>query len=339
MPTPRSPSNNTSDRDLARFREVAAVIRHIVPDLSARIVDIGCANGQLLQALAEHGYSSLVGIDPSPSCVQEAKRIPGVRAFVGSLSEMPTALRPYDVVVLSHVLEHVRDVHPALENLKSEMRRGSLLYVEVPDAARYADYAWSPFQDFNTEHINHFSAVSLANLLRRAGLRVDTVASKDLLTAPGMPYPAIYSLSTLAENPTSDHLEPDVDLRKSLARYVKNSQELLDAIDERLSKVVGSGEPVLIWGTGELTSKLLATTSLRHANIRGFVDANPANQGCRLWGHRIVAPSELTPGTETIVVASILHYEAIRQDIRARGLRNPVLGLRPDANASIGPNQ
>ena len=99
----------------------------------------------------------MFGIDPSPTCVQEAEKTPGVRGFVGSLSEMPKAVSPYNVVVLSHVLEHVRDVHPALENLKVQMRTGSLLYVEVPDAARYADYAWSPFQDFNTEHINHFS--------------------------------------------------------------------------------------------------------------------------------------------------------------------------------------
>ncbi len=238
-----------SNRDLARFREVAAVIHDAVrrlssPDRRYRLCEWAAAAG-----IERARIRSLFGIDPSPRCVQEAEKTPGVRGFVGSLSEMPKAVSPYNVVVLSHVLEHVRDVHPALENLKVQMRTGSLLYVEVPDAARYADYAWSPFQDFNTEHINHFSAISLGNVLRRAGFRVHIVVSKDLLTAPGMPYPAIYSLSTFDEYSTTE-LQPDVDLRRSLDRYVKNSQELLDAIDERLSKVVSSGEPVLVWGPG-----------------------------------------------------------------------------------------
>jgi len=33
-----------------------------------------------------------------------------------------------------------------------------IVYIEVPDAARYIDFLYSPFQDFNTEHINHLSS-------------------------------------------------------------------------------------------------------------------------------------------------------------------------------------
>jgi SAM-dependent methyltransferase len=317
----------TGDRDVTRFREMAAAIAEVAPDTDRRILDVGCANGQMLAALAERGYTSLTGVDPSPSCVRQAQAIPGATAFVGSLSEMPAGAGHFDVVVLSHVLEHVREVKPALASLERFMTDQALVYVEVPDASRYAEFAWSPFQDFNSEHINHFSLVSLDNLLRQAGFRPVTSGARDILSAPGMPYPAIFCIAT------RDHAVPreiveDAALRQALREYVAISTRLMREIDTRLAHEVGGDQSVIVWGTGELTAKLLADTALGRANIRAFVDSNPVNQGSRLNGIPIVAPDTLTSGTEPIVVASILHHRSIVDAIRARGLRNPIVGLR-----------
>lgn len=317
------------DRDIGRFRDMAAQIVEVVPDRSAAILDIGCANGQMLAALCEQGYTQLAGADPSPACVQEAGGIPGVRAFVGSLFDMPADAGPYDVVILSHVLEHVRDVRPALARVQAMMTNGALIYVEVPDASRYAAYAWSPFQDFNSEHINHFSPRSLDNLLRASGFRPLTRGAKDILSAPGMAYPAIYSIA-VRDAAVSSAIEKDTALKSALEDYVRVSTETMQDIDARLSSHVASGRPVIVWGTGELTAKLLADTALGGANIRAFVDSNPINQGGRLRGVPILAPETLTSGPEPIVVASILHHQSIVQAIRGRGLENPIVALRPE---------
>jgi len=316
-----------SDRDIGRFRDMAAEISRIVPDKSSRIVDVGCANGQMLAALADVGFNDLIGVDPSAACVQQAQTIRGARAYVGSLSEMPAGAGPYDVVILSHVLEHVRDVKPALEYVKRFMTSGAILYVEVPDASRYVDFAWSPFQDFNSEHINHFSLGSIANLLRQCGFHPLKSSAKDILSAPGMPYPAIYSVARL-ESGVPPTIEKDRSLEERLETYVRVSKRLMDDIDSRLARATDGGAPVIVWGTGELTAKLLADTPLGRANVVGFVDSNPSNQGRLLRGLPILAPAELQSGDAMIVVASILHHDAIVRAIRGLGLRNPVLGLR-----------
>jgi len=46
-----------------------------------------------------------------------------------------------------------------------------------------------------------------------------------------------------------------------------------------------------------------------------------------LRGIPIVPPSELRSGDAIIVVASILHHDAIVRAVRGLGLRNPVLRL------------
>lgn len=324
------PAAHTSEneRDITRFREMAAEIARVAPDRSARIIDIGCANGQMLTALSTLGYTSLVGVDPSPACVHQTQAIPGVTAYAGSLSQLPDENGPYDLVILSHVLEHVRDVKPALDYLKRFLTGRARLYVEVPDASRYVDFAWSPFQDFNSEHINHFSLVSLGNLLRQCGFRPVRQAAREILSAPGMPYPAIFCFAEQDPGVTAAP-ERDAALQGALQRYVEHSARLMNEIDARLAETVGDGVPVIVWGTGELTAKLLVDTVLARANIVGFVDSNPINQGRVLRGLPIMAPTDLTSGDEIIVAASILHHTSIVQAIRALGLRNPVLGLVP----------
>src|SRR5207237_56198 len=61
-----------NDRDIARFRDMAAAVGRRVPDRSARIVDVGRADGQMLAALAQPGFPNLSGLDPSHACAPQA---------------------------------------------------------------------------------------------------------------------------------------------------------------------------------------------------------------------------------------------------------------------------
>jgi len=320
-----------AERDVARFRDIAALLDEMVPGRSARIVDIGCAGGEMLAALADRGYVDLTGIDPSPACVERSRGIPGVRANRGSLANLPAPAEPWDLVILSHVLEHVRDLKGALAALFPFVAPGGVLYVEVPDASRYVDFAWSPFQDFNSEHINHFSLQSLENLLAASGFRTVRRATKEILSAPGMPYPALYCLAR--REGTRLSIRRDDELRLRLESYIDRSSAILDDIDRCLSEHIGSDDPVIVWGTGELTAKLLTQTFLGHARIVAFVDSNPVNQGRILRGLPVIAPEALPrDGTALIVASSILHYDSIARAARSLGLHNPVLRL-PDPRA------
>ena len=220
----------------------------------------------------------------------------------------------------------MREIRPALEYLTRYLTADAVLYVEVPDASRYVDFAWSPFQDFNSEHINHFSLESLANLLRQAGFVPFHSGSKEILSAPGMPYPAIFWFAR-RDRSTERRIDKDTALEQRIREYVRVSRRLMEDIDAHLLTGLTDGGPVIVWGTGELTAKLLADTTLGRANIVAFVDSNPVNQGQQLRGLPILAPKDLRSSEATIVIASILHHGSIASAIRDLGLRNPVLSL------------
>src|SRR4029079_13633489 len=101
-------------------------------------------------------------------------------------------------------------------------------------------------------------------------------------------------------------------LRSRLISYIERSAVILRDIDRCLAEHIGSDDPVIVWGTGELTAKLLAQTALGRARIVAFGDGNPVNQGRRLRGLPVIAPEAFDRGTAGLIVAaSILHYDSI----------------------------
>ena len=323
-----------SAEDARRLREFAAQLAAgLDGDRGASVLDIGCSNGGLLAALQALGFTRLTGVDPSPACVENTHRQPGLRALPGTLTALPPDLGRYDLVVLSHVLEHVADLRSVLSPLAGLLTAGGRLYVEVPDAARYTAFVTSPFQDFNVEHINHFDLASLERLFAAHGFVLETGGTKDLPAAQGLWYPAVYGFFRPAGAAAGSPPPPTVPLpplRDELRAYIARSRELMADIERRVAPLGGPGtEPIIVWGTGQLALKLLVETSLRHASIAAFVDGNPVNQGKTLRGVPVLAPASLRGlPPYPVLIATQLHQQAILAMLHGElGLTNPAITL------------
>ncbi|MEI6514785.1 MAG: class I SAM-dependent methyltransferase [bacterium] len=318
--------------DAERLRQTARDIALFLPDKAARILDIGCANGGLLQALREMGYPNVHGLDPSHACVQNVSG-KGLPASIGTLSSLPKDIGDFECVILSHVLEHVRELPDALKDLEGVVGRDGIVYAEVPDASRYAEFLTAPFQDFNTEHINHFSGVGLRNVLAVSGWESQAIRTKDILSAPKMPYPAVFAV---AKRAAAVYWVRDTELRGRIVEYIQRSQAMLDGIDRILRRELPENGELIVWGTGQLTMKLLVETSLRDARITAFVDGNPINQGRALRGIPVLSPGQLRGRTEPILISTIIHQQEVLKAIReVHHLGNPVI-LIGSGSASQG---
>jgi len=313
--------------DLARIQITAEEIARHLPDPAARIVDIGCANGGMLAALRSLGYQNLLGIDPSPECVANSRLLFAIPALQGWLGALPPETAPADLVILSHVLEHVLDLADAVARTHAVLAPGGLVYVEVPDASRYAECLAAPFQDFNTEHINHFSPASLANLLTANGFELVSEGGKTLPISGGLTYPACYGLfrRSPAAPPAAWRRSPDC--LAAIDTYITRSSALLRIIDQRLAEAAPG--PLVVWGVGQLTLKLLVETRLGSADIVAFTDGNPLHHGKTLRERPILPPEALhTLPPHPIVIGSLLHHAAIARRIREElALPNPIVIL------------
>lgn len=105
--------------------------------ISDSILDIGCANGGLLEALSDRGFTNLTGIDPSPTCIRHIKQR-GFNGYVSEISKLNNdTIGSYNFIILSHVLEHIFDVNGAISIVNSLINYEGLIYIEVPNASSY----------------------------------------------------------------------------------------------------------------------------------------------------------------------------------------------------------
>jgi SAM-dependent methyltransferase len=158
-----------SEFDLMRFHLYLNTIKPYLPSTKASILDVGCATGRLLSLFKEGGYENVKGLDPSPLCSEMAAKLYGIFVQTGNLWDIEISQNPFDCIILSGVLEHIRDLNRTLSKLASMLSVDGLVFIDVPDASRFSGYTDAPFQQFSTEHINFFSPVSLSNLMRSFG--------------------------------------------------------------------------------------------------------------------------------------------------------------------------
>ena len=137
----------------------------------ARILDVGCGDGFLLKYLEEKGWE-VVGIEPGNSvCARETL---GLDVFQGPLEAADFAAGSFDVVTLSHVLEHLHDPAATLQRVRYLLRDNGLVHIEVPNIAsmeaRIFGDAWIGIAA--PAHLYLFAPTTLQAIVEKVGFDV-----------------------------------------------------------------------------------------------------------------------------------------------------------------------
>lgn len=272
-----------------------------------KILDIGCASGNLLNNFKKSGYKFLLGIDPAPECSFNAKKLYGLKVIPLSLSHYQTS-SVFDLVIFASVLEHIGNLNEALIKASLLLKDDGILFISVPDGENFGTLLTEPFLEFSLEHINYFTKDSLMNLMNKfsfLNLQFNSFAVESY---------GAYALDSLWKK-TKKQKQTKYDTlgKKKMTNYIEKSLMTMKKINKMIDDLVKTQEEIIVWGTGSLTSRLLATTNLRLVNIKAFVDSNPSIHGEKLNGIVIVAPDILKNKQTTVFVATYIHSQAIRK--------------------------
>lgn len=143
---------------------------------SPRILDIGAGYGHILHALGERfPTATRTAIEFSEVCVTHLRSLGITVHAEPAETVLPRLNEQFDLIVLSHVLEHLLDPQSMLQMIHERLAPGGLLYIEVPHipaeaVTDYIDSVWAP--RFDEPHITFFSPQPLTRLLQQAGFAV-----------------------------------------------------------------------------------------------------------------------------------------------------------------------
>jgi 2-polyprenyl-3-methyl-5-hydroxy-6-metoxy-1,4-benzoquinol methylase len=145
------------------------------------LLDVGCGNGQFIARMRSFGWK-VSGIDPDPAAVGYGQR-QGLNIRSGTVSDLPATDR-YDVITLSHVIEHVADPVDLLRECRDRLRPGGgRLIIITPNinslGHRVFGKYWRGLEV--PRHFVLFSPTGLRDCVQRAGLSVQSLSTETRL--------------------------------------------------------------------------------------------------------------------------------------------------------------
>ena len=145
----------------------------------SNVIDIGCSHGHLTSHIASKA-KNVLGIEINKKDLELAKTINSKKNIL-YLNADATKLDysiydKYEYIVLSNVLEHIKDRTKFLSNLLSSFQNGINVLIRVPSIERdwLAVYKKNNLIDYRLDstHYIEYTKVQLFNELHDAGLKI-----------------------------------------------------------------------------------------------------------------------------------------------------------------------
>lgn len=139
----------------------------------ARLIEVGCNDGQCLREFRSYGFTALDGIEPNKHAADLATGI-GIIYYdylsSDSASDIVKSGGSYDFVLCRHVIEHVTNIYDFFMGLRTLVSDDGILIAEFPNVEMGFD-STSPCILFE-EHVNHFTESCLYEMFRHFGFHI-----------------------------------------------------------------------------------------------------------------------------------------------------------------------
>jgi ubiquinone/menaquinone biosynthesis C-methylase UbiE len=299
-------SGGLTQWDIDRYSGYLQFFESIPIRKDIELADVGCARGGFLAYLNKHGFSAVSGVEINPRCAQYALSNYSVHVDVGSANKLPLADNSKDILTLNHVFEHVNDLYSVAKEARRVLRENGMLFIDVPDASRYAHCSISNFYLASIrEHINHFDVHHLKMALEIAGF--DCIKCDQRLAS----YTSSFILPTITGlfkkvatnlSPQPSEIVYDGELIKSFVKYIEVSNIALNDCRRVVSSIAQSKKPVYVWGLGLEFFGLYSMAGIKKCNIRKLIDKSYHKQTRKVDGLEVVSPETLLDIPENSVV-------------------------------------
>jgi 2-polyprenyl-3-methyl-5-hydroxy-6-metoxy-1,4-benzoquinol methylase len=148
---------------------------------SGKMLEVGVGVGIFMELAHKRGWD-IEGIDPSKVAYEYVSRTLRLPVHHGTLTSTHLPPKQFDVIILRHVLEHVRDPKLFVQELHRILRDDGIICLVVPNFgglhARVEKEKW--FHLYIPHHVAHYTKKTLNQLLTACRFEIVTSLTTDL---------------------------------------------------------------------------------------------------------------------------------------------------------------
>lgn len=311
---------NNGEADSSSYKKFNRIYQLIQNEFQSnfkgKVLEIGCGTATGLSIFKENGWAVL-GIDPSKTASKIAKKLFDIDVIASNFDEkILPSIGKMDVVILSHVLEHLIDPNKIIELMKLILNEKGIIYIEVPNLLK-------PLMSkcyFSFEHLNYFTVNTLKNLLAKHNLesKIKTFDNSENIEPF---YPVISSISKLSKDINLNFINDYELSKKVMDNYTytltKSENELKDTLFKILEKF--KNRKVAIWGAGLHTTYILNLLEKRAEQIFCFFDNDKQKDGLTLDNKPIYYYEnilDIAGKVDCIIISSIIYEDKIYEQLK-----------------------
>jgi len=163
-------SDYTDVDSLGKFRNWLSQYKYCLPYLRTRkkILELGSGAGQALSWFEKEGFV-VTGVEPDKRNVDLINRKLQNGKCIASFIEELGLQERFDIIWMSHVLEHLPDPVKVLMRLVNNLTDDGIIFIEVPNCQNQKTLKTS----INEPHVFHFSKHSLISFAKRSGFEIE----------------------------------------------------------------------------------------------------------------------------------------------------------------------
>lgn len=155
-----------------RREDVDFNIMYLPANPKGHLLELGCGSGQILKRMQQMGWQ-VEGVDFDSSAVENA-RSKGLKVHFGTLEAQNYPDNKFDVIFMSHLLEHIHDPLRLLKDGYRILKPGGQLILVTPNneslGHKFFKEAWRGLEV--PRHLYLFTLKTLQELSRKAGFKV-----------------------------------------------------------------------------------------------------------------------------------------------------------------------
>jgi len=145
-----------------------------------KVLDVGCGYGEILGFLKAHHGCQVTGMEPSPDTAKAGEELFSIKIIPSLFEEHDFGDESFDLIISNHTLEHVEDPERFLRLVKTRIKTGGRLFLELPNIL-WPSGGFTLNTFLYDEHLQTPSAWNLSMLLRRCGYTIHAYSDRDFL--------------------------------------------------------------------------------------------------------------------------------------------------------------
>lgn len=304
-------ASTPSDEKLRNFQRYLHLINQEFKNYPKSVLEISLFNLFLLKQFLKRGSKIVHGLEPNQKF--QTRKIGKIKIFNNTIEKFKSK-KKYDLIILTHVLEHLMNPLEALKKCSKLQNFNQKILVEVPLFDKIELY---PIAGLTMEHIYYFSEDNLRELLAKAGYEILSITKT--YNSTQMPF-----ITVVAQKVGKIHYIEKNDQFKNQAKLFKKYLNIHRVRYKKINSVINKinrNKPTYLYGVGMTASSFVFHSNIqKKLKVPGIFDGNTDKIGGKFGELPVLDYNKLNKKNfkKNIIITSEFSSDIISQKIKSK---------------------